>query len=105
MSRRVHYLTHPPPTHRPGSDLFRPGVVDPTAGVTPRAIRDLFDGLQSVDECEVFCSFVQVYNENLYDLLRDPGKTAALTVHEDRKQGIYVEGLSEYQVRSQPDLI
>ena len=47
---------------------------------TPRII------LGWISQCvywKVFCSFVQVYNENLYDLLRDPGKTTALTVHEE----------------------
>ena len=40
----------------------------------------------------VFCSFVQIYNEQVFDMLRDPARSTPLEVHEDRLQGIYVQG-------------
>jgi kinesin family protein 3/17 len=40
----------------------------------------------------VFCSFVQIYNEQVFDMLRDPARSKPLEVHEDRAQGIYVQG-------------
>jgi kinesin family protein 3/17 len=73
------------------------------AGVIPRAIRAIFTKAQASDQVQeltVFCSFCQIYNEHLFDLLRDPEMSNPLVIHEDRKHGIYVEGLSEYQVRS-----
>ena len=42
----------------------------------------------------VFCSFVQIYNEQVFDMLRDPARSKPLEVHEDRLQGIYVQGTS-----------
>jgi hypothetical protein len=41
-------------------------------GVIPRAIQEIFDlGQQKhVISFNVYCSFVQIYNEGLYDMLR-----------------------------------
>lgn len=41
----------------------------------------------------VYCSFVQIYNEQVFDMLRDPARGKPLEVHEDRAQGIYVQGI------------
>jgi hypothetical protein len=43
-------------------------------------------------------SYLQIYNEVISDLLK-PDKTG-LTIREDRRRGVYVEGLSEWVVRS-----
>lgn len=41
-------------------------------GIIPRAIEEIFDLVQRRDlaDFQVHCSFVQIYNENLYDMLR-----------------------------------
>ncbi len=43
-------------------------------GITQRAVTDLFKEIRRVKESEgkhinVFCSFLQIYNERVYDLL------------------------------------
>ena len=38
----------------------------------------------------VYCSFLQIYNEKLYDLLQNSGN--ALSIREDKMSGIFVEG-------------
>lgn len=48
--------------------------------------------------CQVYCSFVQIYNENLFDMLRDSSMTVPLTIREEKKE-IYVQGLSEYNIK------
>lgn len=58
---------------------------------------DIFDRLASMGEgnsCSVFCSFVQVYNEQLFDMLRDGNRMKSLGLREGR-DGVYVQGLSE----------
>ena len=40
-------------------------------------------------------ALVQVYNEQVFDMLRDPSRGRPLEVHEDPREGIYVQGLSE----------
>ncbi|KAG9403602.1 hypothetical protein AC1031_006243 [Aphanomyces cochlioides] len=94
------------------SDLsrFRPGLTKSQAGIIPRAIKDIFAGLITMNasgkqQSALFCSFVQIYNENIYDLLRDVNMDRPLAIHEDRMNGIYVEGLSEYAVQNVHDCL
>lgn len=46
----------------------------------------------------VTCSFIQVYNEKIFDMLADKDYASHLQVREDRHLGIHVEGLQEYLV-------
>jgi hypothetical protein len=46
----------------------------------------------------VRASYLQIYNEVISDLLK-PERTN-LSIREDKKKGVYVEGLSEWVVRS-----
>ena len=41
-------------------------------GLIPRAVDEIFDLVhnRSITEFQVHCSFVQIYNENLFDMLR-----------------------------------
>jgi kinesin family protein 3/17 len=43
-------------------------------------------------------SYLQIYNDLISDLLRSEGKS--LAIREDKKKGIYVDGLSEWAVRT-----
>jgi hypothetical protein len=88
-----------------------------TMGVIPRAIREVLRGAQAVreaseheaaeeEEVSIFCSFLQIYNDQAYDLLRDPQRKRALQVHENSRSGeIYVVGLSEYVIHSLRDCL
>ena len=96
-------------------------------GVIPRALRDVFARIRKSKSQQsavslqpdaqpkdgagtkppkrsikyrVYCSMMQIYNENIYDLLRDPLRTTPLSIHEDGHYGIYVEGLAEYRVKT-----
>lgn len=82
------------------------GPLPASAGIIPRAIRDVFAGVRAAPagrSITLHCSFMQIYNENLFDLLRDPARQVPLAVHEDSASGIFVEGLSEFAVRNQQD--
>ncbi|CAM9206380.1 unnamed protein product, partial [Choristocarpus tenellus] len=81
------------------------------AGVIPLAVNDVFQGLATLNvdrgwspkkgnQASVWCSLVQIYNEQLYDMLRDPQRAHPLTIHEEREAGIYVQGLSEYAMHN-----
>lgn len=92
------------------SDLsrYRPGLQKSSSGVIPRAIKEIFAAvvqMESEARAVVYCSFVQIYNEQIFDLLRDSQMDNPLEIHEDRKNGIYVDGLSEYAVRSVNDCL
>lgn len=76
------------------------------AGVIPRAIAEVFEMAQDprVLSFSVYCSFVQIYNEQLFDMLRDASMASPLAVREDQSE-IYVQGLSEYNVHSVDDTL
>ena len=51
----------------------------------------------------VYCSFLQIYNEKLFDLFQDRETSKQLNIREDKFTGIFVEGLSEYIVNNAND--
>ncbi|GMF09458.1 unnamed protein product [Phytophthora lilii] len=67
-----------------------------TAGIIPRSVRCIFDALEaSKEEFSVRVSFLQLYNEELKDLL-DPDTDKKLRLMEDAKRGgIYCMNLLE----------
>ena len=75
-------------------------------GIIPRAIEDIFGYIKGDTSVRskylVRASYVQIYNEVISDLLKP--ERANLAIREDRKRGVFVEGLSEWVVRT-PDEI
>jgi hypothetical protein len=73
---------------------------DPRRGLTQRVFEHLFAEAQSgVGVLSVRCSFLELYNEQISDLLSPTPGAAGLPVREDSKR-VYVEGLSEEAVTS-----
>lgn len=80
---------------------------DPLAGIIPRALHQLFSALQSVgSEHTVRVSFLELYNEELYDLLSAIDDTTKLKIYEDnaRKGSIIVGGLEELTVQTKAEI-
>jgi len=86
-------------------------------GLIPRCIREVIEkvgaqrianqkaaklgSLEEPEEISLYCSFMQIYNDQPYDLLRDPNRVRPLKIHENTNtKEIYVVGLSEYAVSS-----
>jgi hypothetical protein len=75
-------------------------------GIVPRCIRDIFRFSahrhdHNVQSFSVYVSFIQVYNEQVYDMLDDAERMKPLSIHETpHKSNIHVSGLTEYQVHS-----
>lgn len=74
----------------------------PLRGIIPRTVEDIFRTIENDPDSSskylVRTSYLQIYNEVISDLLK-PERTG-LTIREDRRRGVYVEGLSEWVVRS-----
>ncbi|KAL5538433.1 hypothetical protein UlMin_042978 [Ulmus minor] len=80
-------------------------------GLTPRIFEYLFKRITAEEEsrrdeqlkysCK--CSFLEIYNEQITDLL-EPSSTN-LQLREDLKKGVYVENLTEYDVRNVDDVV
>jgi hypothetical protein len=47
-------------------------------------------------------SYLQIYNETISDLLKTD--RTSLQIREDRRRGVFVEGLSEWAVRSPAEI-
>lgn len=79
------------------------------AGLIPRTIFKLFDQIKAHEQTEpkfrIYCSFLQIYNEKIYDLLQDFPKPKALNLHESKLDGIFVEGLAEYAITHYADCL
>ncbi len=79
---------------------------DKERGIIPRATEDIFNYIQNCGNPKtkflVRASYLQIYKEVVSDLLK-PERTN-LTIREDKKRGVYVEGLSEWVVRSPAEI-
>lgn len=84
------------------------GKDDSSVGVIQLAARDIFQALKeersdgATSQCVVKVSYVEIYNEELRDLLDDQRRASppGLVIREDKKGAISVEGLREVAVDS-----
>ena len=89
-----------------GDDIYSSGRVPPSAGLIPRVVHELFAHIKrNRKTCTAVVSFMQIYNEQIYDLLRDPRRGSSLTIKEDTNVGLYVDGLSEFVVSNEHECL
>ncbi|KAI9785564.1 MAG: kinesin motor protein cin8 [Peltula sp. TS41687] len=79
------------------------GLISDTAGIVPRLLHSLFTRIQEADdESAVKCSFIELYNEELRDLLSADDRTK-LKIYEDSQKslsgGTYVQGMEEMYIK------
>jgi kinesin family protein 6/9 len=81
-------------------------------GVIPRTISYLFreiEGRRSAgDSVSVRVSYLEIYNEVLYDLLREGGTSSTspeLSINEDRKGATHIRGLTLRHVPTEEDAL
>ncbi|KAM4726613.1 kinesin family member 4 [Anableps anableps] len=80
---------------------------DPSVGVIPRVIRRIFEEREKKADSE-FClavSYLEIYNEDILDLLCSSKDKPAISIREDPKEGIKIVGLTERQVFSAPEMV
>lgn len=81
---------------------FKYSGTDPQRGIVPRSMEEIFRFIQMQSSQNttfmVRASYLQIYNEVISDLLKID--RTALQIREDKKKGVFVEGLSEWAVRS-----
>ncbi|XP_017471190.1 PREDICTED: chromosome-associated kinesin KIF4A [Rhagoletis zephyria] len=79
------------------------GELDENAGVIPRIMRDIFERIKKLAEEYDFvvkCSFMELYQEQLYDLLSDQARDHAIVEMRENRNGVIMPGLTEKQVTS-----
>eukprot|EP01017_Pseudomicrothorax_dubius_P028930 TRINITY_DN347_c0_g1_i4.p1 TRINITY_DN347_c0_g1~~TRINITY_DN347_c0_g1_i4.p1 ORF type:complete len:838 (-),score=267.99 TRINITY_DN347_c0_g1_i4:252-2765(-) len=81
---------------------FKYNSHDPQRGIIPRAMEDIFQYIENFSNERarfmVRASYLQIYNEVISDLLRTDRTN--LLIREDKRRGVFVEGLSEWAVRT-----
>lgn len=82
------------------------GVEESRPGIIPRSIEQIFDHISRNASARlrylVRASYLQIYNEQISDLLKP--ERMGLPIREDPKKGVFVEGLSEWVVRSPEEI-
>lgn len=79
------------------------GSTNNSVGVIPRAVDDIFKKIAEDPETEfkVTCSFMELYQERLYDLLSTKSRDQQIIeIREDPKVGICLPNLTETEVRN-----
>ncbi|XP_068585628.1 kinesin family member 4 [Cebidichthys violaceus] len=80
---------------------------DPSVGVIPRVIRRIFEEREKRTACE-FClsvSYLEIYNEDILDLLCASKDKTGLSIREDPKEGIKIVGLTERKVFTAQEMV
>lgn len=81
--------------------VFGGDFQSPQVGIIPRALRDIFLKINELTESSVTatCSFLELYQENLYDLLSGKSKEQSVCeIREDSTKGIIINGLTEMSI-------
>lgn len=85
---------------------FKYNGQDPARGIIPRSMEEVFEFIQMQSNQNstfmVRASYLQIYNEVISDLLKV--ERNSLNIREDKKRGVFVEGLSEWAVRSPAEI-
>lgn len=77
-----------------------------TLGIMPRAINDVFQTLSGMDvEFNVRISYLEIFNEELVDLLSPSDAAAALKLFENSKGQTTINGLTEIAVSSSAEAV
>lgn len=81
-----------------GDDSIDNGTFSADAGIIPRVIYKLFAAIDTKGrDCCVSFSCVELYNEELSDLLEDDDKKLRI-IDDSAKRTVTIQGLSDYQV-------
>lgn len=79
-------------------------------GLIPRTFEYLFECIRAEEEAAAMdgsgreflckCSYVEIYNETIFDLLDMTGNASTCSLREDIKRGVYIEGAKEEIINS-----
>ncbi|KAH8411652.1 hypothetical protein KR215_008096, partial [Drosophila sulfurigaster] len=79
------------------------GVVDENMGVIPRAVHDIFEEMAAMEDeynFEISCSFVELYQEQFFDLFStNKREESTVDIREDKNR-IFIPGLTEVEVKN-----
>jgi len=78
---------------------------DPKSGIIPRTMNHLFDKLNdSGNEFTVQVSLIEIYNEEIMDLLSTSQTVEKLKMYDDAKGGVKIKNMTEVGVKNKNDI-
>ncbi|XP_077870452.1 kinesin-like protein KIF11 [Saccoglossus kowalevskii] len=78
---------------------------DPLAGIVPRTLHQLFESLQQMKvEFTIRVSFLEIYQEELFDLLGDGEEKLRMFEDNSKKGSVVVQGLEEKTVHTKDEV-
>ncbi|KAI1719255.1 kinesin motor domain-containing protein [Ditylenchus destructor] len=104
-------------TYTMGTSFESTYLSDETIGIIPRAARNLFCEMKQRERdaqnkgqmkptFEVLAQFIELYNEEIIDLLAEERKLNSIKIHEDTTNGeIYLKGVTQVQVHSGQEIM
>ncbi|KAM6969998.1 kinesin family member 4 [Aplochiton taeniatus] len=80
---------------------------EPSVGVIPRVVKKIFLEREKRTDCEfsLAVSYLEIYNEDILDLLSPSKDRPAISIREDPKDGIKIVGLTERDVCSASEMV
>ncbi|KAI5096917.1 kinesin family member 4 [Silurus meridionalis] len=80
---------------------------EPIVGVIPRVVRKIFQEKDKKPECEFLLtvSYLEIYNEEILDLLCTSKDKPVISIREDPKEGIKIVGLTEKEVFAAQEMV
>nr|XP_015206544.1 PREDICTED: chromosome-associated kinesin KIF4A [Lepisosteus oculatus] len=80
---------------------------EPTVGVIPRVIKRIFQEKEKRQGSEfvLSVSYLEIYNEEILDLLCNSKEKPTISIREDPKEGIKIVGLTEKEVFSALEMV
>jgi kinesin family protein 11 len=89
-------------TYTMSGDIQTDGRLSPEAGIIPRTLMGLFKDLEKQTEYSVKISFIELYNEELKDLLliNDQEERKVRIFEDPAKKSIVVQGMEEVYIKN-----
>ncbi|KAL0484791.1 kinesin-like protein [Acrasis kona] len=76
-------------------------------GIIPRSVEQILSYIKKTKNTiryKIYCSYLEIYNERIYDLLSYSEKNVHLDIREDKRRGLYVQDLTTVQVTKEEDI-
>ena len=75
-------------------------------GVIPNAFAHIFESVKATSDVEflIRCSYLEIYNEEIKDLLGNPKSQLKCEVKEDPGKGVFIKNLTDIVVESEQDM-
>ncbi|KAL9656676.1 hypothetical protein ABK040_002946 [Willaertia magna] len=82
-------------------------VLNEKKGIIPRSVEHILSHIKKtkkINRYRIYCSYLEIYNEKIYDLLNYNEKANHLDVREDKKKGFFVPDLTTVCVTREEEI-